>query len=123
MFEYKPAHILFIFFILLFSNGTGFTQTVETLPVKGLNGPNGFALDSAGKLYIANEPGKQVIKIINDSITENVISSDSPNGLDFDDKANLYIINFFSGIVLRKRNLSVDTFARGLDKPADIKWD
>ncbi|HXL54857.1 MAG TPA: hypothetical protein VN958_01285, partial [Chitinophagaceae bacterium] len=123
MSEYKPVHILFICFILLLSNRIGFTQTVKTLPVKGLNGPNGFALDSGGKLYIANEPGKQVIRIINDSITENVISSDSPNGLDFDDKGNLYIINFFPGIVLKKREHSIDTFAKGLDKPADIKWD
>jgi DNA-binding beta-propeller fold protein YncE len=98
-------------------------QTVATLPVRGLNGPNGFAIDKGGRLYIANEPGKQVIKVLNDSITELVISCDSPDGLAFDDAGNLYISNFYSGIILRKSDHSVDTFARGLDKPADIKWD
>src|SRR5215471_18379210 len=98
-------------------------QTVETLPVKGLNGPNGFAMDKDGVLYVANEAGKQVSRIIHDSIIEKLIDCDSPCGLDFDDEGNLYIINFFSGIVLRKKNNSIDTFAKGLEKPADIKWD
>jgi len=39
----------------LFLNGIGVAQTVKTLPVKGLNGPNGFALDLNSNLYIANE--------------------------------------------------------------------
>jgi DNA-binding beta-propeller fold protein YncE len=122
--EFKPArNILFTTVILLFLTEFGPAQTIKTLPVKGLNGPNGFALDAKGILYVANEPGKQVIRILNDSTIEKVIFSDSPDGLDFDDQGNLYIINFFSGVVLKKNNYSVDTFAKELDKPADIKWD
>lgn len=108
---------------LLSTHNPVFTQVVQTLPIKSLNGPNGFALDKSGVLYIANEPGKQVVRIVHDSIAEKVLDADSPCGLDFDDEDNLYVINFFSGIVLRKHNGSVDTFARGLDKPADIKCD
>ena len=104
------------------SHGT-LAQAVHTLPIKGLNGPNGFALAKTGALYVANEPGKQVLRIINDSIVEQVLECDSPCGLDFDNDNNSYIINFFSGVVLRKSKNSVDTFATGLDQPADIKWD
>jgi len=98
-------------------------QTVSTLPLTGLNGPNGFAVDKNGVLFIANEPGKKVIKVLNDSIAETVLLSDSPDGLTFDDNENLYISNFYSGVILKKSHQSVDTIATGLDKPADIKWD
>jgi sugar lactone lactonase YvrE len=108
---------------LLMLKEFNFAQTVTTLPVKQLNGPNGFAIDEKGRLYIANEPGKQVIRILNDSITETVLSCDSPDGLAFDNDGNLYISNFYSGLILRKSDHLVDTFASGLDKPADIKWD
>jgi len=117
--RYTTYIIIFLFMLLR----PAFSQTVETLSVSGLNGPNGFALDKTGVLYVANETGKEVVRIINDSIVEKVLDADSPCGLDFDGNGNLYIINFFSGIVLRKTNNSIDTFARGLDKPADIKWD
>jgi DNA-binding beta-propeller fold protein YncE len=77
-------------------------QKVETLSILGLDGPNGFALDRIGALYVANEPGKRVIRIVHDSIIEKVLDSDSPCGLNFDNSGNLYVINFFSGVVLRK---------------------
>ena len=120
---YLLLSVCFIMIVLsVLSHGT-LAQAVHTLPIKGLNGPNGFALDKTGALYVANEPGKQVLRIINDSIVERVLECDSPCGLDFDNDDNLYIINFFSGVVLRKSKNSVDTFATGLDQPADIKWD
>jgi sugar lactone lactonase YvrE len=98
-------------------------QTVSTLPLKGLNGPNGLVIDKDGSLFIANEPGKKVIKVRNDSIAETVLLSDSPDGLTFDEDGNLYISNFYSGMILKKSRQSVDTIATGLDKPADIKCD
>jgi len=118
----KNVH-LYSLISLLFLSTFCFSQTIKTLPVKGLNGPNGFALDASGNLYVANEPGKKVVRIINDSIWEEVISCDSPDGLDFDNDGNLYITNFYSGVIMRTHNTAVDSFAKGLDKPADIKWD
>ncbi len=115
----KAAFIVFVCGIAL----PAITQTVSTLPVKGLNGPNGFAMDKGGHLLIANEPGKKVVKLVNDSTAEEVLSSDSPSGLDFDNEGNLYISNFFSGMILRKRGNAIDTFARGLNEPSDIKYD
>src|SRR5205809_3669772 len=89
-------------FVLLFICTLCIAQTVTTLPVKDLDGPNGFTIDSTGKLYVANEPGKKVIRIVSDSIVENVLTSDSPDGLDFDNNGNLFVANFYSGIILRK---------------------
>lgn len=115
------ALCVLIFFLA--TTQRSYAQAVETLPLNGLNGPNGFALDKNGVLYVANEPGKQVVRITDDSIVEKVMDADSPCGLDFDNEGTLYVINFFSGIILRKGNTSIDTFATGLEKPADIKWD
>jgi sugar lactone lactonase YvrE len=113
----------FFLLVLLVSSAFCPAQTVITLSVKGLNGPNGFAIDSTGTLYVANEPGKKVVKIVHDSIAEDVLTSDSPDGLDFDNDNNLFVTNFYSGIILRKRNNATDTFVTGLHTPADIKWD
>src|SRR4030095_2164870 len=77
--------------ILFFLSVVCPAQTVTTLPVKELDGPNGFAIDSGGNLYVANETGKKVIRIVNDSIAENILSSDSPDGLDFDNDGNLFV--------------------------------
>jgi len=108
---------------IIFSSLPGISQIVKTLPIKGLNGPNGFAINKDGQLFIANESGKQVVKIINDSTTEVVLTSDSPDGLAFDDEGNLYVSNFYSGIILKMSAGSVDTIARALNKPSDIKCD
>lgn len=108
---------------MLFSALLSISQTVKTLPIKGLNGPNGFAINKHGQLFIANETGKKVVKIINDSTAEVVLTSDSPDGLTFDEAGNLYVSNFYSGIILRTSAASVDTIARALNKPSDIKCD
>jgi sugar lactone lactonase YvrE len=96
--------------------------SVSTIRVNGLNGPNGMAIDNAGSIYIANEPGKNVICVQENGSEKIVLHCDSPNGLDFDDKGALYISNFFSGIILKWSKQSTDTFAAGLSKPADIKF-
>ena len=108
---------------ILFSSVCCLSQTVKTLPIKGLNGPNGFAINKYGQLFIANESGKQVVKVINDSTTEVVLTSDSPDGLAFDEAGNLYVSNFYSGTILKVRAESIDTIAKRLNKPSDIKCD
>jgi len=109
--------------LIIFSSLSCISQTVKTLPIKGLNGPNGFAINEYGQLFVANETGKQVVKIINDSTIEHVLTSDSPDGLAFDGAGNLYVSNFYSGVILKVSAASIDTIARGLNKPADIKCD
>ncbi len=109
--------------LIIFSFLSCISQTVKTLPVKGLNGPNGFAINKSGQLFIANETGKQVVKIIGDSTAEVVLISDSPDGLTFDDEGNLYVSNFYSGIILKLSAGSIDTIAKGLNKPSDVKCD
>jgi sugar lactone lactonase YvrE len=98
------------------------TPRVVTVPVDQLNGPNGFALNSKGQLYIANEPGKKVVWLdINEKLQDSV-ASDSPSGLTFDEHDNLYISNFFSGTLLKLTGNRIDTIAKGLQKPSDIKF-
>ncbi|HWA35416.1 MAG TPA: hypothetical protein VG737_14850 [Cyclobacteriaceae bacterium] len=98
-------------------------QRVTTLQISGLNGPNGFAINSKGVLFVANEPGKKVMKVAPGGRAEVVIECDSPGGLDFDDQDNLYISNFFSGTILKWKNGRLDTLAKGLSQPADLKSD
>lgn len=98
-------------------------QIVLTLPIKGLNGPNGFAISRTGELYIANEPGKNVVVVSSDSSTNIILEADSPSGLDFDKKGNLFVSNFFSGIIMRLIGQHADTFFRAAERPADIKFD
>jgi sugar lactone lactonase YvrE len=102
---------------------SGYTQSVITLAVKGLNGPNGFALDRKGRLYIANEPGKKVVAVESDFSIREIISSDSPDGLAFGPDGKLYISNFFSGTVLTYYKERIDTLIKGLNHPADLKLD
>lgn len=109
--------------LILFSSASCISQIVKTLPIKGLNGPNGFAVNKYGQLFIANESGKQVVKIINDSTTEVALTSDSPDGLTFDEAGNLYVSNFYSGMILKMSSGSIDTIAKALNKPSDIKCD
>lgn len=98
-------------------------QRVITLPIKTLQGPNGFVLGKDGRLYIANEPGKKVIVVESDSLVTNTIPCDSPDGLVLNAKGDLYISNFHSGTIDVYRGGQLTTFVTGLSQPADIKLD
>jgi sugar lactone lactonase YvrE len=116
-------HIVIISCFLLLVVNPLWAQRVTTLPVGGLDGPNGFAINSKGVLFVANEPGKKVMKITPEGKTEVVVQCDSPGGLAFDNHDNLYVSNFFSGTILKWKNGQIDTLAKGLSEPADLKCD
>jgi serine/threonine-protein kinase len=111
--------------IFLITNYRGaLSQKIITLPLQGLNGPNGIAVDSQGRLYIANEPGKRVLIFDRDSSLVKIIESDSPDGIAFDSERNDYISNFYSGLVMRyDGQWQADTLAHLLGQPSDIMID
>jgi sugar lactone lactonase YvrE len=104
-------------------------QTVSTfLTGGGLNGPDGFALDSAENLFVANwgdGSGHTILKITPDTLISVVDStSDAPDGLVFDASGNLYISDYNSGKIYRMSPSGVKTqFASGLIKPSALVFD
>ncbi|MCP4707409.1 MAG: hypothetical protein GY869_02185, partial [Planctomycetes bacterium] len=79
-------------------------QTVSTyISGSGLNGPDGFALDRHGALYVANwghGAGSTVLKITAaGEVSTHLSGLSAPDGLIFDQSGNLYVSNFASGII------------------------
>jgi len=111
-----------IFFLII--SYSALSQKIITLPLEGLNGPNGIGIDSQGRLYIANEPGKRVLVFDRDNSLLKIIKSDSPDGIAFDSEKNVYISNFYSGLVMKYDVHGVaDTLAHLLGQPSDIEVD
>ncbi len=104
-------------------------QTVSTfLTGSGLNGPDGFALDSAENLYVANWGGgygTTVLKITSDGVVTTFDStSNAPDGLAFDNSGNLYISNYASGVIHKVTPAGVKTeFASGFQNPSALAFD
>jgi len=105
------------------------SQSVSTfLTGNGLNGPDGFALDSAQNLYAANwggGAGTTVLKITPDTLVSTFDStSNAPDGLIFDASGNLYISNYNSGIIHKISPEGIKTqFASGLINPSALALD
>ncbi len=118
-------------FILVISLLSSFTegQTVSTfLTGSGLNGPDGFAIDTTGNLIVANwggGSGTTVLKITPDaSVTVIDSTSDAPDGLAFDSAGYLYISDYNSGKITRTSPAGVKTdFATGLNHPSALAFD
>src|SRR2546426_4088290 len=52
----RSHHVQLLFLLLAFAASAGLSQTVTTFaPGSGISGPNGFAVDKHGNLYVANE--------------------------------------------------------------------
>jgi hypothetical protein len=98
-------------------------QKVITLPIHGLDGPNGFVLDKNDRLIIATEKGKRVVLLKNDSTIERKLVSDSPDGLAFNRNGVLHISNFYSGTIMKYVNGEMRIAFTGLSQPSDIKFD
>jgi len=104
-------------------------QTVSTfLTGNGLNGPDGFALDGAQNLFVANWGGgfgNTVLRITPDALVSTFDStSDAPDGLAFDQSGNLYVSNYNSGIIHKITPTGVKTqFASGLINPSALAFD
>jgi len=104
-------------------------QIVSTfLTGSGLNGPDGFALDSAQNLYVANYGGGSgytILKITPDTVVTVIDStSDTPDGLAFDAEGNLYISGYNHGIVTKTTPEGVKTdFAGGFFNPSALVFD
>ena len=104
-------------------------QTVYTfLTNSGLNGPDGFAIDSGGNLFVANWGGgygTRVLKITPDTlVTVSDSTSEAPDGLAFDNAGYLYISNYSSGRITRISPAGVKTdFASGLNNPSALAFD
>lgn len=103
-------------------------QTVSTyLTGAGLNGPDGFAMDTAQNLYVANwggGNGTTVLKISPDALVSIFDStSTAPDGLVFDDSCNLYISNYGAGTISKVNPLGLKTvFVSGLVNPSALAF-
>ncbi|MFH1195011.1 MAG: T9SS type A sorting domain-containing protein [bacterium] len=115
--------------ICVFSFSNMFSQEVSTfLTGNGLDGPDGFALDSENNLYVANwggGSGSTVLKITTSGETSVFVSGlNAPDGLAFDQHGNLYISNYNSGIINKVTHAGdVSEFASGLNHPSALAFD
>ncbi|MBN2399635.1 MAG: hypothetical protein JXI33_04770 [Candidatus Aminicenantes bacterium] len=94
----------------------------------GINGPDGFAMDKDGNLYVANWGngiGDNILKISKQvEVSEYLKGLSAPDGLVFDDESSLFISNFASGIITKVSANGVRTeFARGLNNPSALVFD
>lgn len=114
--------------ILIFSNFL-FAQSISTYVINsGLNGPDGFAIDNNGNLYIANwgnGTGSTILKVSERrDVTTYIDGLHAPDGLAFDSKENLYISNYVTGIINKVTPTGEMTvFASGLNSPSDLAFD
>lgn len=124
----KYFTIISLFFV--FSICANYAQVVTTfITEKGLDGPDGFALDAAGNLYVANwgkkGNGSTVLKIDTaGNVTTSVSGLKSPDGLAFDKAGSLYISNYASGVISKVSPAGeITVFAQGLDHPSALAFD
>src|SRR5713101_5222044 len=105
------------------------SQTVTTfVSGSGISGPNGFAVDRLGNLYVANEGlgNGTTVSIVspNGSVDTFAVGFNGPDGLAFDSTGNLYVSNFNTGVVNKvDSNGTVQVFATGFNRPAGLAFD
>jgi sugar lactone lactonase YvrE len=121
--------VFFILTIGLLYSSPIFSQTVSTFVTgSGLNGPDGFAIDTAGNLYVANwggGTGNNVLKITPAGVVSTFATGFSaPDGLIFDAYGYLYVSNYGNGIINKVSPSGVTTvYASGLSNPSALAFD
>jgi sugar lactone lactonase YvrE len=106
-----------------------FSQSVSLFVTgSGLNGPDGFAIDTSGNLYVANwggGTGNNVLKITPYGAVSVFASGFSaPDGLAFDTDGNIYVSNYGSGIINKVSPSGNSTvFASGFINPSALAFD
>ncbi len=129
LFQKYTRPTVLIVLIFVFNCFTSSAQVVSTfLTGNGLNGPDGFALDSAGNLFVANWGGgygTTVLKITPDAHADTFNNACSaPDGLAFDAEGNLYISNYATGVISRITTSGTKTvYATGFNKPSALGFD
>jgi hypothetical protein len=119
----------FIFVIGFFYSPNIFSQTVSTfITNSGVDGPNGFAIDTAQNLYVANfgqGTGTDVLKITPSGVASTFATGfNAPDALAFDAIGYLYVANFGDGVINKVSPSGVSTiFANGLNGPAELIFD
>ena len=117
-----------VFFTLYFQIAYTYSHTVTTIITdSGLNGPDGFALDKKGNLFVANWGGGQgstVLKITKGKAKQYISGLKAPDGLVFDKLGNLFISNYADGVINKKTpSGEVTVFAKGLNNPSAMVFD
>jgi len=122
-------HIKIMCLIIFICVSTANAQIVSTfLTGSGLNGPDGFALDSAQNLYCANwggGVGSTILKITPlAEVTVYNSAMNAPDGLAFDSSGNLYVSNYTTGDINKITQGGATTiFASGFNNPSDLAFD
>ena len=121
--------LILLSLVIAFNCNSASAQIVSTfLTGSGLNGPDGFALDSAENLYVANWGGgfgTTVLKITPEAHADTFDNtSNAPDGLAFDAEGNLYISNYASGVISSITPSGTKTiYASGFNKPSTLVFD
>lgn len=126
----KTMTTLIALMLISFTNiNRSFTQTVNTFVTgSGLNGPDGFTLDSAENLYVANwggGVGHTVLKITPEGeVSVFAEGFSAPDGLAFDNDGNLFVSNYGSDIINKvEPDGTISEFASGFNNPSDLVFD
>lgn len=103
-------------------------EVVTFLTGSGLDGPDGFALDTTGNLFVASwggGSGHTVLKIASpDKVSTVDATSNAPDALAFDTAGNLYVSNYNTGVITKISPEGVKTdFAAGFVKPSALVFD
>ena len=88
-----------------------------TLYAEGLSGPDGLALTTDGRLYVAEETSGEISQIGASGLITPLISGlNKPEGLTLDNSGNLYIVEDANGgrLLQRQPNGTLITLTTGL---------
>ena len=115
--------------VVFLNTNSSKAQTVSTFVTgSGLNGPDGFALDSLGNLFVANwggGSGTTILKVTGSAVVTTFNSTlNAPDGLAFDALGNLFVSNYGSGIINKITPDGVkNVFASGFTNPSALAFD
>ena len=96
-----------------------------TLYAEGLSGPDGLALTTDGRLYVAEEISGEISQIGASGLITPLISGlNKPEGLTLDNSGNLYIVEDANGgrLLQRQPNGTLITLTTGLVGAENVAW-
>ncbi len=96
-----------------------------TIYAEGLSSPDGLALTSDGRLYVAEETSGEISQIGSSGLITPIISGlNNPEGLTLDSNGNLYIVEDANGgrLLQRQTNGTLITITTGLVGAENVAW-
>ena len=114
-------------FTYVFNVPPSFTLSPSSVTLFGFNSPFDLALDSSGRLYVANADGDTVNKFLAGAVRSSLTinSLNGPRALAFDSTGNLYVANGKGDTVSRIEpgGLEPKATLNGLNRPTALALD